>query len=94
MIKKRYIKRAYMIEAFCDRCGAPLRSTGRAYLTNPMKYPYVCSNANECGCFDEIIFYENDKPGTICYEFYEDDFPRIEEDPGPFVYNQISEWRY
>ena len=72
MIKKRYIKRAYITEAYCDKCGAPLKSTGVAYLTDPLKYPYVCSKANECGCHDTIIFYEYNKPGSIQYEFEEE----------------------
>ena len=73
MLRKKYIKRAYIVEAVCDRCGAPLVSTGRAYLTDPMKYPYICSNRSNCGCYDEIVFYEQDRPGQIKYEFEEDD---------------------
>ena len=40
MLKKRYIKRMYIEEAICDKCGAQLKPTGFVLTTYPEQFPY------------------------------------------------------
>jgi hypothetical protein len=47
MVTKRYVKKAYVLEAFCDKCGSKMVSTGMVYSTYPEQYPFRCSNS-EC----------------------------------------------
>ena len=70
MLKKKYIKRIYVEIAICDKCGAELRSTGICLNTYPAKYPYECSNPN---CDGHETFQEGYLPGTLCYEYEEDE---------------------
>ena len=57
MIKKRYVKRMYVEEAFCDECGSPMKFTGVVLTTWPEQYPYNCVNPN---CNGHKIFYGDD----------------------------------
>jgi hypothetical protein len=47
MLRKRKIKAIYMLEAYCNKCGSPMVSTGMVYSTYPEQYPFRCSNS-EC----------------------------------------------
>lgn len=78
MIKRKYIKRMYVEEAYCDKCGAPLRATGMVLTSWPEQFPYECSNEN---CDFTTTFVGNERPGSLKFEFYEDD-EIMEEDGG------------
>lgn len=67
MIKKKYIKRAYIEEVICDKCGHLMHPTGYIYLTSPPKYPYICSNEK---CLFTTTVSVN--PESIKYEFEDD----------------------
>ena len=69
MLKKRYIKRMYINEAICDKCGSRMDHTGVVLSSWPAQYPYICSNP---ACGEQITFYEYNKPGKLIYE-YEDE---------------------
>lgn len=69
MVTKKYIKRAYILEARCDKCGSVMVSTGVVYCTDPEQYPFHCSNINCDGC---ATFWAHEVPGKIHYEFEED----------------------
>ena len=66
MIKRRYIKRMYIEEAYCDKCGSPMQPTGAVLTTYPEQFPYYCSNPD---CNWTTRFYGYERPGTIKYEF-------------------------
>lgn len=66
MIKKRYIKRIYIEEAICDKCGATMESTGYVLSTYPAQYPYICTNPD---CDFTTKFFGSDCPGQLKYEF-------------------------
>lgn len=70
MIKKKYIKRAYIEEAYCDKCGAIMRHTGIVLTSYPAQYPFECSNPE---CDGTANFWEYNVPGAIKYEFEEDE---------------------
>jgi hypothetical protein len=65
MIKRKYIKRAYIEEIICDRCGSIMEPTGIVFP----QCSYRCSNKN-C-CYHTVL--TNFNPNEIKYEFYEDD---------------------
>ena len=46
MLKKRYIKRLYIEESVCDKCGSAMESTNAVLMSYPEKYPYICP---KCG---------------------------------------------
>ena len=69
MLKKRYIKRMYINEAICDKCGSRMDHTGMVLSSWPEQYPYICSNP-ECG--EQATFYGHNRPGKLIYE-YEDE---------------------
>ena len=69
MIKKRYVKRMYVEEAFCDECGSPMKFTGVVLTNWPEQYPYNCVNPN---CNGHKIFYGDNRPGVLKYEFEDD----------------------
>lgn len=69
MIKKKYVKRLYIEEAYCEKCGAKLEYTGMAYLSFPAQYKYICSNKE---CDYTINFNQDNKPGTLRFEYEED----------------------
>lgn len=70
MLKKKYIKRAYIEVAICDKCGAELCPTDICYTTLPAKYLYKCSNPD---CDERKAFWDYERPGKLCYEFEEDE---------------------
>ena len=70
MIKKRYIKRAYVEEVYCDKCGAEMRHTGMILTCYPALYPFECINPN---CSEELILQEDKLPGILRYEFEEEE---------------------
>lgn len=69
MVTKRYVKKAYVLEAFCDKCGSKMVSTGIVYSTYPELYPFRCSNSE---CDGRATFQAHEVPGKILYEFEED----------------------
>lgn len=69
MIKKKYVKRAYIEEAYCDKCGAPMRQTGIVLASYPAQYPFECTNED---CDGRQTFWEENVPGVLRYEFEED----------------------
>lgn len=69
MVTKRYIKKAYILEAICDKCGSKMESEGVVYCTLPEQYPYRCTNPN---CDGRVTFWAHEVPGKIHYEFEED----------------------
>ena len=77
MIKKRYIKRAYIEEAYCDKCGSLLKPTGMFLTTYPCQYPYYCTNEE---CDYRTAFIGDDCPGVVKYEFEDED-----EDTSPIA---------
>jgi hypothetical protein len=70
MLKKRYIKRVYIEEAICDKCGSKMRFNGVVLTTYPAQFPYTCVNP-DCGHVE--IFYDDEKPGIIRYELEDED---------------------
>ena len=70
MLKKRYIKRMYIEEAICDKCGAQLKPTWFVLTTYPEQYPYECSNPD---CDGHQTFYGSECPGRIKYEFEDEE---------------------
>ena len=70
MLKKRYIKRIYIEEAVCDKCGAQLLSTGFVLTSWPEQFPYHCSNPD---CDGSETFYGSERPGVLKYEFEEEE---------------------
>ena len=72
MIKKRYIKRIYIEELYCDKCGSKMESTGVGVClaTYPAQYPYQCSNKL---CNKVITLQENELPGKLKYEFEDEE---------------------
>ncbi len=68
MVTKRYVKKAYILEAYCDKCGSKMESTGMVYSTYPKRYPYRCSNPE---CDGQAIFWAHEVPGKLQYEFEE-----------------------
>ena len=75
-LKRKYIKQAYIEEAYCDKCGSILQPTGMALMSYPVQYPYQCSNPE---CDFTQTFIGDDKPGTLKFEY-------IEEPPEIYLY--------
>ena len=69
MLKKKYIKRMYIEEAICDKCGSRMDHTGMVLASWPAQYPYICSNPE---CDGRATFYSHNQPGILRYE-YEDE---------------------
>lgn len=67
MIKRKYIKKLYIEEAYRDKCGGKLVPDTYILMSNPPQYPYICSK-----CDEKYIFKENEKPDTLRYEFEEE----------------------
>ena len=70
MLKKKYVVRQYIEEAYCDKCGAPMRHTGMVLTSYPAQYPFECTNPN---CDGWQTFWEDDVPGVLKYEFEEEE---------------------
>ena len=68
MLKKKYIKRLYIEEAVCDKCGSVMESTGAVLMSYPERYPYVCP---KCGWREDYRGYE--RPGPIRYELEDEE---------------------
>ena len=66
MVIKRYVKKAYILEAICDKCGSKMESTGMVYSTFPEQYPYACTNKD---CDGHYTFWAHERPGKLLYEF-------------------------
>ena len=64
MLKKKYIKKLYIEEAVCDKCGSVMEPTGMVLMSYPEQYPYVCP---ECG--RQETYLGSERPGAIRYEF-------------------------
>ena len=58
MLKKKYVKRAYIEEVYCDKCGAIMRHTGVVLTSYPCKYPFECTNPK---CDGYVFFYEDER---------------------------------
>lgn len=69
MLKKRYIKRAYIEEAYCDKCGSKMEHTGVVLCSYPAQYPYNCTNKE---CDGHTTFWGDNRPGILKYEFEEE----------------------
>ena len=76
MIKKRYVKKIYIEEAYCDKCGSIMKPTGVVYSTFPEQYPYKCTNTN---CDGHACFFSYECPGKLKYEF-EDESENLSND--------------
>ena len=70
MLKRRYVKRAYIEEVYCDKCGAPMYHTGMVLTSYPAQYPFECSNPD---CDGRTTFWEGKVPGVLKYEFEEEE---------------------
>lgn len=70
MLKRRYIKRAYIEIPYCDKCGAEMRHTGMVLTSYPAQYPYACTNPD---CDGHATFWDNERPGVLKYEFEEEE---------------------
>lgn len=70
MLKRRYVKRAYIEEAYCDKCGALMHHTGMVLTSYPAQYPFECSNPE---CDGRTTFWEVEVPGVLKYEFEEEE---------------------
>ena len=68
MIKRKYIKRMYIEEAYCDKCGTELVPCDYILMSSPPQFPYKCSK-----CDKRYTFEEKDKPHTLRYEFEEEE---------------------
>ena len=66
MIKKKYVKRAYVEEVYCDKCGSIMKHTGVVLTSYPAQYPFECTNKE---CDGREIFFEYEVPGVLRYEF-------------------------
>ena len=66
MIKKKYVKRIYIEEAICDKCGSLMKPAGYVLPTHPARYSYICSNEK---CDFTTSFFKSDCPGQLKYEF-------------------------
>ena len=70
MLKKKYVKRAYIEIPYCDICGAKMRHNGIVLSSYPSQYPYECTNKN---CDGRKTFYSYNLPNEIKYEFEEEE---------------------
>ena len=70
MLKRKYVKRAYIEQAYCYKSGAPMRHTGMVLTSYPAQYPFECSNPE---CDGRTTFWENEVPGVLKYEFEEEE---------------------
>lgn len=66
MIRKKYVKRAYIEECVCDKCGTVMEPCNWVLTTYPIQFSYVCPNCNEsvltCERFDTLKYeFEGDE---------------------------------
>jgi hypothetical protein len=65
---KKYVKRLYVEEAYCDKCGSLMEFSGMTLTSYPAQYPYHCTNAK---CDGVETFMGDEKPGTLKFEYEE-----------------------
>ena len=70
MLKKRYVKRIYIEEVICDKCGSKMKSNGVVLCSFPAKYPYHCTNPD---CDGYECFLETELPGAFKFEYEDED---------------------
>ena len=70
MLKKKYVKRIYIEEAICDKCGSRMDHTGIVLTSYPAQYPYNCTNPN---CDGHKTFWGENRPGILKYEFEDEE---------------------
>lgn len=70
MLKRRYIKRMYIEEAICDKCGSKMEPTGMVLMSYPAQYPYECSNP---ACNGSETFRGEERPGELKFEFEDEE---------------------
>lgn len=68
MLKKKYIKKLYIEEAVCNKCGSIMEPTGTVLMSWPEQYPYRCP---DCGW--EEHYRGSERPGSIHYEFEDEE---------------------
>ena len=66
MLKKSYVRRAYVEVMVCDKCGSLMAPTKQISMSYPFQWPYKCSN-EEC----DFTAISNELVGQIKYEFEE-----------------------
>ena len=66
MIKKRYVKRMYIEEIYCDKCGGKLTPTGNVTYTYPQLHEYKCEKCNDIQKLKE-------RCGQLKYEFEDEE---------------------
>lgn len=69
LMRRKYVKRAYIEEAYCDKCGSKMEHTGEVLCSHPAQYPYRCTN-KDCDGFAR--FWATNRPGVLKYEFEEE----------------------
>ena len=63
MRKRRYIKRAYIEEIYCDKCGSKMAASSN--IMYPITYTFVCTNQD---CCEKTLVPEYELP-IVRYEF-------------------------
>lgn len=69
MLRRKYIKRMYIEEVYCDKCGSPMQPTGMVLMSWPEQFPYACTNPD---CDGTATFFGSDRPGGLKFEFEEE----------------------
>ena len=64
LIKKKYVSRAYVEEAYCEHCGKRLVLKEEMIITSPPQFVLQCLN---CGTSETV--YENELPGALKMEY-------------------------
>lgn len=90
---KRYVKRLYVEEAYCDKCGSLMEFSGMTLTSYPAQYPYHCTNAE---CDGVETFVGDEKPGMLKFEYEELNCPDcgkplivVDPDPESGMYYHI-----
>ena len=90
---KKYVKRLYVEEAYCDKCGSLMEFSGMTLTSYPAQYPYHCTNAE---CDGVETFIGDEKPGVLKFEYEELNCPDcgkplivIDPDPESGMYYHI-----
>ena len=79
---KKYIKRLYVEEAYCDKCGSPMEFSGMTLTSYPPQYPYHCTN-EECDGVETFI--GDEKPNTLKFEYEELNCPDCSKTSEPII---------
>ena len=67
MLKKNYVRRAYVEVMVCDKCGSLMVPTGQFLMGYPPQWSYKCSN-EEC----DFTATSTEWVGQMKYEFEEE----------------------